>query len=157
MLPRASVISKTLPNVYKSCPKMISLEKLRILTSLQKLPKNGRLWKVALSPINRPIWSHCPRLQILLEHWSRESKYAAGSLTQSKTLNCKSHFFLRDSNQSPLDIKSNNRKRFSVRKQRKFEQRKRYQNAKTKQLKSSAFYSTKIVFVAAKFPRLGKV
>ena len=96
-----SVTSKRLPNVYKSCPKMISLEKLRILTSLQKLPKNGRLWKVALSPINRPIWSHCPRLQILLEHWSRESKYAAGSLTQSKTLNCKSHFFLRDSNQSP--------------------------------------------------------
>ena len=35
-----SVISKKLPNVYKSCPKMISQEKLNILTSLQKLPKN---------------------------------------------------------------------------------------------------------------------
>ena len=26
------------PNVYKSCPKMILLEKLKILTPLQKLP-----------------------------------------------------------------------------------------------------------------------
>ena len=31
---------KKLPNVYKSCLKMISLEKLKILTPLQKLPKN---------------------------------------------------------------------------------------------------------------------
>ena len=31
---------KKLPNVYESCPKMISLEKLKILTPLQKLPKN---------------------------------------------------------------------------------------------------------------------
>ena len=47
---------------------MISLEKLKILTPLQKLPKNirdlGKLIvangfeKVAQSPINRPIWSH---------------------------------------------------------------------------------------------------
>ena len=36
----ASVTSKNLPNVYKSCPKMISLEKFKILTPLQKLPKN---------------------------------------------------------------------------------------------------------------------
>ena len=35
-----SVTSKKLPNVYKSCPKMISVEKLNILTPLQKLPKN---------------------------------------------------------------------------------------------------------------------
>ena len=36
-----SVTSKKSPNVYhQSCPKMISLEKLKILTSLQKLPKN---------------------------------------------------------------------------------------------------------------------
>ena len=28
------------PNDYKSCPKMISLEKLKILTPLQKLPSN---------------------------------------------------------------------------------------------------------------------
>ena len=37
---RISVTSKKLPNVYKSCPKMISLEKWKILTSLQKLPRN---------------------------------------------------------------------------------------------------------------------
>ena len=46
---------------------MISLEKLKILTHLQKLSKNaGDLGKLIvakgfekLSPINRPIWSHC--------------------------------------------------------------------------------------------------
>ena len=27
------------PNVHKSCPKMISLEKLKILAPIQKLPK----------------------------------------------------------------------------------------------------------------------
>ena len=37
-----SVTRKKSPNVYKSCPKMISLEKLEILTTLQKLPKNVR-------------------------------------------------------------------------------------------------------------------
>ena len=35
-----SVTSKKSPIVYKSCPKMISLKKLKILTPLQKLPKN---------------------------------------------------------------------------------------------------------------------
>ena len=47
---------------------MISLEKLNILTPLQKFPKNvgdsGNLivakgFKYAQSPKNRPIWSHC--------------------------------------------------------------------------------------------------
>ena len=33
-----SVTSKKSPNVYKSCPKKISLEILKILTPLQKLP-----------------------------------------------------------------------------------------------------------------------
>ena len=47
---------------------MISLKKLKILTPLQKLPKNvGDLGKLIVakgfeknvqSPINRPIWSH---------------------------------------------------------------------------------------------------
>ena len=36
----SSVTSKKSPNVYKSCPQMISLEKLKIFTPLQKLPKN---------------------------------------------------------------------------------------------------------------------
>ena len=35
-----SVTSKKSPNVYKSCAKIISQEKLKILTPLQKLPKN---------------------------------------------------------------------------------------------------------------------
>ena len=39
-----SVTSKKSPNVYKSCPKMISPEKLKILTPLQKLHKNVRMW-----------------------------------------------------------------------------------------------------------------
>ena len=34
-----SVTSKKSPNVYKSCPKRISLVKWKILTPLQKLPK----------------------------------------------------------------------------------------------------------------------
>ena len=54
-----------MPNVYKICPKMISLEKLKILTPLQKFPKNvrdlgklivaQRLWKVAQSQLNHPF------------------------------------------------------------------------------------------------------
>ena len=43
---------------------MISQEKLKILTPLQKLPRNVEdLGKriVAQSPINHPIWSHCRR------------------------------------------------------------------------------------------------
>ena len=47
---RSSVASEKLPNVYKSCPKMISLEKLKILTPLQKLPKNvGDLGKLIVA------------------------------------------------------------------------------------------------------------
>ena len=36
----SNVTIKKSPNGYKSCPKMISEEKLKILTPLQKLPKN---------------------------------------------------------------------------------------------------------------------
>ena len=46
----ASVTSKMSPNVYKSWPKRISLEKLKILTPLQKLPKNvGNLGKITVA------------------------------------------------------------------------------------------------------------
>ena len=48
---------------------MTSLEKLKVLTPFQKLPKNlGDLGKLIVAkgyeklpkrPINRPIWSHC--------------------------------------------------------------------------------------------------
>ena len=41
---------KNCTNVYKSCPKLISLENLKILTSLQKLPKNvGDLGKLIVA------------------------------------------------------------------------------------------------------------
>ena len=41
---------KKSPNVYKSCPKMISVEKLMILAPLQKLPKNvGDLGKLIVA------------------------------------------------------------------------------------------------------------
>ena len=36
----ASVTRKKLPNVFQSSPKMIQQEKVKILTPLQKLPKN---------------------------------------------------------------------------------------------------------------------
>ena len=45
-----SATSKKSPNVYKTCPKMISQEKLKILTTLQKLPKNvGDLGKLIVA------------------------------------------------------------------------------------------------------------
>ena len=42
--------SKKSLNIYKSCPKIITLEKLTILTPLQKLPKNvGDLGKLIVA------------------------------------------------------------------------------------------------------------
>ena len=47
---QTSVTSKKSPNVYKICPKMIPLETWKILTSLQKLPKNvGNLGKIIVA------------------------------------------------------------------------------------------------------------
>ena len=41
---------KKLPNAYKSCPKIISIEKWYILTTLQKMPKNvGDLGKLIVA------------------------------------------------------------------------------------------------------------
>ena len=46
----SSVTSKKSPNVYKSCPKIFSLEKCEILTPSQKLPKNiGDLGKLNIA------------------------------------------------------------------------------------------------------------
>ena len=63
---------KFFPNICKSCPKMISLEKGYIFTHLQKLPKESgrfvqincclRLKKLAKVQKNRPIWSHWSEL-----------------------------------------------------------------------------------------------
>ena len=48
--PPDSVTSKKSPNLYKSCPKIISLEKLKIMALLQKLPKNaGYLGKLIVA------------------------------------------------------------------------------------------------------------
>ena len=48
--PPSSVSSKKSPNIDKSCPKKISLEKLEILTPLQKLPNNvGDLGKLIVT------------------------------------------------------------------------------------------------------------
>ena len=47
---RVSVTSKKLPNVDKNCPKMISLQILKILIPIQKLPKNvGDLGKLIVA------------------------------------------------------------------------------------------------------------
>ena len=46
----ANVTRKKSPNVYKSCPTMVSLEKWKILTPSQKLPKNvGNLGKLIVA------------------------------------------------------------------------------------------------------------
>ena len=43
-------MTKKSPNVNTSCPKMISVEKFKILTPLQKLPKNvGYLGKLIVT------------------------------------------------------------------------------------------------------------
>ena len=58
------VTSKMLPNVYKSCPKMISQDFDTITKIAKECWRFGqvkccqRLWKVAQSPINHQIWSH---------------------------------------------------------------------------------------------------
>ena len=45
-----SVTIKKSPNVFKSCPKNISLNKLKILIPIQKLPKNvGHLGKLIVA------------------------------------------------------------------------------------------------------------
>ena len=53
-----SVTRKKSPNAYKSCPKMISLEKWYILTPLQILPKNvGDLGKIIVAK----GFENCPK------------------------------------------------------------------------------------------------
>ena len=48
--PLGQCSQKILPNLYESCPKMISLEKWMILTPLQKLPVNeGNLGKIIVA------------------------------------------------------------------------------------------------------------
>ena len=57
---QASVRPEKFANVYKSGPKMISLEKLKIWTPLQKLPKNvGVLGKKIIAK----GFEKCPKFQ----------------------------------------------------------------------------------------------
>ena len=52
MMGSLSVTRNFLPKVYKNCPKIIYLEKLKILTALQKLPKNeGDLGKLIVAKV----------------------------------------------------------------------------------------------------------
>ena len=56
-----SVTSKKLPIVYKSCPKMISLENWKIMTPLQKLTKNvADLGKIIVATV-------CEKLQLIAQ------------------------------------------------------------------------------------------
>ena len=84
----------------KSCPKTISLEKWQILTPLQKSLRMWEIWanllfpkalKVAQSPINRPIWSHCYwaslfSLEFSLNSLKLSRKRANKSLTTSRAV-----------------------------------------------------------------------
>ena len=86
-----SVTRWKLPNVYKNCPKMISLEKWYILTPLQKMPKNvGDLGKLIVAEAlkscpkskNRPIWSHCYLINhkwMYIPHWLLKLEKATAS------------------------------------------------------------------------------
>ena len=67
-----------MPNVYKSCPKIISLEKLKILTPLQNLPNNVRdLGKYIIA---KEFEKSCPK--------SNKSPYLV-TLLGMVTLKCK--------------------------------------------------------------------
>ena len=99
---------KKSPNLFKSWPKMISLEKWYISTSLQKLPKNverfgqinccKRLQKVAQSPINWPIYSHCswPTIAtILATTWFNWPKFWVSYMTITITKMSKMSYWSR--------------------------------------------------------------
>ena len=74
----ASVTRRKSPNVYKSCPKIISLEKLKILTPLQNLPNNVRdLGKYIIA---KEFEKSCPK--------SNKSPYLV-TLLGMVTLKCK--------------------------------------------------------------------
>ena len=79
MLYFSSVTRKQSPNVYKSCPKNAFTRKIIDFDTFTKIAEDcerfgqigccQRLEKVAQSPINRQIWSHCTsgRFLVLLD------------------------------------------------------------------------------------------
>ena len=73
-MPLSSVTRKKSPKVYKSWPKMISIKMIRFSHLYKNCLRMWEIWankllpkavKVAQSPINRPIWSHCPLVNIV--------------------------------------------------------------------------------------------
>ena len=72
---------KKLPNVYESCPNIISLEKWKILTPLQKLPENmGYLGKLIVAKGFKKL----PKVQKIVQsgHTGWKSKF----LTRARPL-----------------------------------------------------------------------
>ena len=64
---KVSVTSKKLPNVYKSYPKMISLENWKILTPLQKLPNSvGKIIVATDFEKSCPVCNKSPNMVTLL-------------------------------------------------------------------------------------------
>ena len=96
-----SVTNKKPPNVDKSCPNVISLEKLKILTTLQNLPKMWAIWAKQVLPQdlkscpkynkNCPIWSHCSAAAATASRYSmkrynnRVSLFPMGKLRRALT------------------------------------------------------------------------
>ena len=63
-IPTISVTSKKLPNGYKSCPKMSTLEKWNILTPFQKYSKNvGNLGKMIVATGFKKL----PKVQLIAQ------------------------------------------------------------------------------------------
>ena len=85
-----SVTNKKSPNVYKNCPKMISLEKWNILTRLRELPKMWAIWAKFMLPQASKSCPKCnksPNLVTLLLTY----------LSLSLLSVCLCYFFLSDS------------------------------------------------------------
>ena len=92
---------KKSPNVNKSCPKMISLQKLKVLTPLHKLPKN--VWDSGKLNCCQALKS-CPKSnksptlvtlllwvqQLFLNVWTGESKFC----NHGKILKVFLHFWI---------------------------------------------------------------
>ena len=81
---------KKSPQVYKSFPKIISLEKLKILTPLQTLPKNvGDLGKLLLPKALKscPKYNKLPNLVTLVVASKSVIKLRLVMKNQARTLN----------------------------------------------------------------------
>ena len=73
---------KKSPNLHKSCPKMIALQKLQILTPLQKLPKNVENWSKFIVAKG---FKKLPKVQKITQSGHTGSKLHNDSLNNSST------------------------------------------------------------------------